>query len=42
MRGGEGVTVLMDVPVTGPVEIPLAVARQLAEALTTLLAELDV
>jgi hypothetical protein len=40
-RAGESVTILIDVAAAGPVELPLSNARQLADALVSLLAELD-
>jgi hypothetical protein len=40
-RAGESVTILIDVAAAGPVELPLAIARQLADALVALVAELD-
>ncbi|PVZ56696.1 hypothetical protein [Arthrobacter sp. H-02-3] len=41
LRTDEGVTVLVDIVSTEPVELPLGVARQLAEALLALLDDLD-
>lgn len=40
-RAGESVTILIDSPASEPVELPLSVARQLADALSALLTDLD-
>lgn len=41
LRAGEGVAVLVDIPGVGSMELPLPIDRQLAEALTALLGDLD-